>query len=369
VAVGPEGAGNSRPSVHQCVTTLPPSQLPAPTDLEVTALGSGSFQLAWTYPETEGVEFRVLVGNTEQPTVIVGSPTTVVLVQKEAPYPETLSVVAVRGEERSDPSDVVTVDVDTLTPPSVPGTVAQPSVPGTVPIPGPTTVVPPPVTTAAGNTTTTSTTLAPTTTLVPGPAEEALEDITGTWAAIYEPPVLQPPAGEGRDAVAASLGGELGIDPAEFESFSNRDTVITDENGQPSFAETNVTPETGWLYLEAENRRGANRMCSARPEGACRALFVEGAASAAARNGTTVVVLQSLPGTTAVADLDAAIEARRDALDRRSVFVLDGADYEGFSPGEVVIYVATTSAEVPAVCEAIAPEPCPPPVVLVPRGG
>jgi hypothetical protein len=76
-----------------------------------------------------------------------------------------------------------------------------------------------------------------------------------------------------------------------------------------------------------------------------------------------------VPATTSLTDLDAAIQARREALDRKSIFVLNGADYEGFSPGNLVIYVPTTSADVPAVCAAIAPEPCPPPVVLVPRSG
>jgi hypothetical protein len=110
-------------------------------------------------------------------------------------------------------------------------------------------------------------------------------------------------------------------------------------------------------------------MCAAVAEGKCRPRFIEGAAAAAASRGATVVVLQTVPATTSLTDLDAAIEARRDALDRRSIFVLTGADYEGFSPGDLVIYVPTTSADVPAVCAAIAPEPCPPPVVLVPRSG
>jgi hypothetical protein len=240
-------------------------------------------------------------------------------------------------------------------------TVVQPPGQTTVAPPGQTTTLPP-----SATTTTTATTLAPTTTL-PGP--DVLEDATGTWAAIFEPPVLPPPAGQGRDAVAASLAAVVGVDAVEFELFSNRDTVVTDENGQPSFAETNVTPDTGWLYLEAENRRGANRLCSAVAEGACRPRFVEGAAAAAARTRATVVVLETFPGTTSVAELDAALEARRDALERASIFVLDGAAYEGFSPGEVVVYVPVTPGEVGAVCAAIAPEPCPPPVVLVPRGG
>jgi len=371
VAVGPEGAGNSRPSAHQCTTTGAASQLPQPTDLQVNPLGAGSFELTWTYPPTEGVDFRVLVDNAEQPTPLAGSPGTVVLLQREAAYTASIAVLAVRGDERSDPSAPVSVEVEALTPASVAATVTTPTVPVTVaPPPGQTTLPPPGQTTLppTGTTTvtTTATTVAPTTTL---PGTDSLGDITGTWAAVYEPPVLAPPAGEGRDAVAATLAAQIGVDAAEFELLSNRDTVIVDESGQPSFAETNVTPDVGWLYLEAANRRAANRLCSAVAEGKCRPRFIEGAAAATARQGATVVVLQTVPATTSLADLDTAIEARRDALDRKSVFVLDGAAYEGFSPGDVVVYVPTTSAEVPAICAAIAPEPCPPPVVLVPRGG
>ena len=370
VAVGPEGAGNSRPSTHQCATTGAASPLPQPTELQVTPLGAGSFELAWTYPPTEGVEFRVLVDNAEQPTPLAASPGTVVLLQREAAYTASIAVLAVRGEERSDPSPPVSVTVDALTPASVAATVTTPTVPVTVaPPPGQTTVPSPGQTTlppSATTTTTTATTVAPTTTV---PGTDSLEDVTGTWAAIYEPPVLAPPAGEGRDAVAANLAAQIGVDAAEFELLSNRDTVIVDESGQSSFAETNVTPDVGWLYREADSRRAANRLCSAVAEGKCRPRFIEGAAAAAARGAATVVVLQTAPATTSLADLDAALKARRDALDRKSVFVLDGADYEGFTPGEVVIFVPTTSADVPTICAAIAPEPCPPPVVLVPRGG
>jgi hypothetical protein len=372
VAVGPEGAGNSRPSVHQCTTTGAASQLPQPTELQAKPLGEGSFELSWTYPPTEGVEFRVLVDNAEQPTPLAASPGTVVLLQREAAYNASIAVVAVRGEERSDPSEPASVAVEALTPVSVAGTAPPTVVPPTVvvpPPPGQTTLPSPGQTTlppSATTTTTTATTVPPTTSV---PGTDPLEDVSGTWAAIYEPPVFAPPAGEGRDAVTATLAAQTGVDAAEFQLLSNRDTVIVDESGQPSFDETNVMPEVGWLYLEAPNRRAATRMCAAVAEGKCRPRFIEGAAAAAARGGATIVVLQTVPATTSLTDLDAAIQARREALDRKSIFVLNGADYEGFSPGNLVIYVPTTSADVPAVCAAIAPEPCPPPVVLVPRSG
>jgi hypothetical protein len=373
VAVGPEGAGNSRPSTHECATTGAASQLPQPTGLQVTPLGGGTFELIWEYPPTEDVQFRVLVGNAEQPTPITGSPTTVVLLQRDAPYPERVSVLAVRGEERSDPAEAVVVEVEALPPPSVPATVDATPVPvTTLPLPpGQTLPLPPGQTTLppTATTVTTTPTTTPTTTGAPGPAQEVIADLTGTWAAIFDPAVLPPPAGFGVEAATANLAARLAVDPAEIESFSNRDTIATDENGQPSFGETNVTPDTNWLYRPAANRRGANQMCSAVTENTCRARFVEGAAAAAARTGATVVVLGTFPGTTSIAELDAALETRRDALGRATIYILDGADYEGFAPGEVVMYVSTTPSEVGAICAAIAPEPCPPPVVLVPRGG
>jgi hypothetical protein len=374
VAVGPEGAGNSQATEPQCATTAAPSQLRRPTDLEVNPVGGGTFELTWKYPPTEGVEFQVLADGNVLPNQIVGTSGTIELAQGETESRPRIAVRAVRGEEVSDPSKSVRVVVEPL-PVAVTSTVTTVA-PTVAPTPGQTTVAPIPVppVTPPGGTTTTPTTLAPTTpapttTIAPGAVQGVLQDVERTWAAVrVNPPVFaSSEGGLGVDAAKASLAGELGIDPSEVKAFFNRDTVAADRAGQAAFETSGERSDVGWLYLEAGSRIEARERCASVP-GTCRALLVEGAAAASERTGATVAVLNRLPADTALADVDATLLARREALGRTSVFVLDGAAYQGFSASELVIYAPTTPDELNAVCATIAPEPCPQLIVLVPSG-
>jgi hypothetical protein len=373
VAVGPEEAGNSRPSDHQCATTPAASQLAAPTDLVAEDLGAGKFRLTWVNPPDapQDVEFRYLVNNQEQPNPVVSSPAEIQLIQEAAPYTAAISLRAVRGEEKSDPSDAAEVTVPALpatTPPaSGPETTPTTAGGGIPPPPPPTnggtpTTAPP--TTTGGETTTTITTTVPTT-VPPTGAQEVLQNLEGTWAVIYDPVVLPPPAGAGVDAARVSLATTLGVRPREIRSFSPRDTITSDSTGQPSF-EFEATPDSRWLYRSAVDEATAIDMCSSSPV-VCRPLFVEGAAAAAERTGASIVVLDVFPTDTAVEELDTALEAKRTELARETIFLVDGAEYGNFDPSQIVMYASglTTATDITNLCAAIAPDPCVP-VVLAP---
>ena len=145
IAVGPEGAADSRPTEHQCVTTAAPSALAAPEALVLTPEGGGDVSLQWTHPDPTGVEFAVLVNNTRQPELIVGLGTRITLPQRDTPQEYQIAVQAIRGEETSDPTPAQPVTVEAL-PIDATTTVAAPTTTGpgaTVPQP-----LPPPPTDA-----------------------------------------------------------------------------------------------------------------------------------------------------------------------------------------------------------------------------
>ena len=378
VAVGPEEAGNSQASEHQCATTPAASQLAAPTDPAVEDLGAGAFRLTWQYqPEAaQDVEFRYLVNNQEQPNVLVSSPAEIQLIQEAAPYTAAISVRAVRGEEKSDPSEPFEVTVPALpaTTTTGPASETTPTTAGggNPPPPPPTdggtpTTVPP--TTTGGETSTSTTSTVPTTTVPPTAAQEVLQDLEGTWAVIYDPVVLPPPAGAGVDAARVSLATTLGVRPREIRSFSPRDTITSDATGQPSF-EFEATPDSRWLYRPAVDEATAIDMCSSSPV-VCRPLFVEGAAAAADRTGASIVVLDVFSADTPVEELDTALETKRTELDRETIFLVDGGEYGNFDPSQIVMYASglTTATDITNLCAAIAPDPCAPVVLAPPAGG
>jgi hypothetical protein len=373
VAVGPEEAGNSRPSEHQCATTTAASQLAAPAELVVEPRGTGKFGLTWRYPRNapQDVEFRYLVNNQEQPNP-VESPTEIQLIPEAAPYIATISVRAVRGEEKSDPSNSVEVTV-----PALPATTVTTTA-GTAPTTEGGGVPPPPPPTGGGTPTTatptttesgtTTPTTAPPTTAPPSAAQDVLRDLEGTWAVIYEPVVLPPPAGSGVDVVRANLATALGVAPREIRAFSPRDTITSDATGQLSI-EFEASPDATWLYRPAVDEATAVDMCSSSPV-VCRPLFVEGAAKAAARTGASIVVLQTFAADTPLSELDSALEAKRTELDRETIFLVAGADYGNLDPSQIVMYASglATASDITNLCTAIAPDPCTP-VVLAPSAG
>jgi hypothetical protein len=366
VAVGPEGTGPSEQTEPECATTAAPSRLRAPGNLTVEDLGEGAFNLAWDYPRNaDGVEFRYLLNNTEQPDVLVQSPTSIRLIQEAAPYTATLAVRAVRGDEKSDASNSVDVTV-----PALPATATTSGSGTTTPTTGAGSVVPPTTlgggpTTASpttpssiASTTTSATTTA--TTLPTSPAQAELQDLEGTWAAIYTP-VFEPPVGIGVDAARQGLAASLGVNPREIRSFSNRDTIATDTAGQP-WSNAAAKPDASWLYRRADDQAQATDLCSGQP--GCEVLFIEGAAAASAADpDARIIVLDEIDAATSLSDVDTSLTEARTNLERSTVFVVNGADYQSLSPDQIVMYVTVaTLDDVDAVCAKV--DPCPTPIKL-----
>jgi hypothetical protein len=332
VAVGPEDASNSAPTAHQCTTTTPPSQLATPAGLVVTPEGGGVFALQWTYPDTAGVSFAVLVDNSRQPDLIVGLSTRVTLAPRETAYDALIAVQAVLADQTSDPSPPQTVTVDAL-----PVTATTPAATtATVPAAATTVVAPPPPPPPSGGGATTTTAAATTTTVV-APAAPILQDIAATPAAflgLYSPETQGGvPLEQRRNALALAFN----VPVTDIALFTNRDTRIRDGvRTQGDLA--NVAPDVQFFYVKRPTVEEAEAVCASNPDRACGTFTLQGAPSASA--GTTVVILDRLPATTSIQELDAMLERARDGLDRQTVFALDGGSFQGFSASEIVIFVS-----------------------------
>jgi hypothetical protein len=329
IAVGPEGAADSAPTPHQCVTTTAPSALAPPDSLAVTPEGAGVFALQWTHPDTEGVEFAVLVDNTRQPDVVVGLSTRITLPQRVTPYAAVVAVQAVRGEETSDPSPPQTVTVDAL---PVTATIAT-TAPSATTIPGgggPTTApttVPAPTTTVGSGTTTT----------VASPARTVLQDLTATPAAFLGTYRPESQGGIPLEQRRNDLALAFGIPVTDISTFTNRDTRVRDAvNTGGELA--NVSPSQSFFFVARPSVDDAAAVCAQNTARTCGTFTLEGAPSAA--EGTTVVIVDRLPATTSIQDVDARLTQLRSSLGRQTVFALDGADYQGFSANELVVFVS-----------------------------
>jgi hypothetical protein len=327
IAIGPEGAANSAPTPHQCVTTGLPSGLDPPADLVATPEGGGAFTLAWTYPNTEGVEFTVVVDGARRPDRIVGLTTRIVLDQREAAYQAVVAVEAVRGEEFSDPSPPQTVTVDAAL-----GATTTSVAPTTLPGGGTTIAVPPPP--PPGATTTTS---SATTTTVATPASSALQDIATTPAAFLGRYTPESQGGLPIEQRKNDLALAFNIPVTDIGVFTNRDTRVRDAVGTGGDL-ANVAPNVSFFYVSRPTVDDAGAVCTQNPTRTCGTFTVQGAASAA--EGTTVVVVDRLAATTPIDDLDARLTELRADLETQNVFALDGGEFQGFSANEVIVYVS-----------------------------
>jgi Fibronectin type III domain len=330
IAVGPEGAANSAPTAHQCVTTSTPSALAAPDGLVAVPEGGGVFSLQWTHPDTEGVEFAVLVDNTRQPDLVVGLSTRITLPQRETAYDALIAVQALRGEEASDPSAPQTVTVDALpaTATTPPPTVAPVTVPG-----GGTA----PTTSAPVAATTTTTTPVTQTTVIVSPARTELQDITATPAAFLGAYRPESQGGLPLEQRRNDLALAFDIPVTDIATFTNRDTRIrdaVDTGGDLG----NVSPSQMFFYVARPTAEEAAAVCDRNNARTCGTFTLQGAPSAA--EGTVVVVAGRLPATTPLAELDAALSELRAQLGRQTVFALDGGKFEGFSANEIVVFVS-----------------------------
>ena len=106
----------------------------------------------------------------------------------------------------------------------------------------------------------------------------------------------------------------------------------------------NLPASQVYFYVPQQTLEAATAFCvphtSART---CGTFTLQGAPSAAV--GTTVVVLERLPATTTLADLDARIDEWRSELDRQTVFALNGGGFQGFSANEIAIFVSDLGTE------------------------
>jgi Fibronectin type III domain len=342
IAVGPEGAADSAPTAHQCVTTSTPSALAPPDALVVLPEGAGVFSLQWTYPDTEGVEFAVLVDNTRQPDLVVGLSTRITLPQREAAYEALVAVQAIRGEEASDPSAPQTVTVDALpqTATTPPATVAPPTT-----VPGGGTL---PTTTTAPSATTTST--AATQTTVASPARAVLQDITVTPAAFLGTYRPESQGGLPLEQRRNDLALAFDIPVSDISTFTNRDTRVRDAVDTGGDL-ANVSPSVTFFYVARPTAAEATAVCDRNTARTCGTFTLQGAPSAA--EGTVVVVAARLPATTSLQELDATLSELRSDLGRQTVFALDGGRFEGFSPNELVVFVSDlgTPEQVDQFCD------------------
>ena len=327
IAIGPEGAANSAPTAHQCVTTGLPTDLAPPDALTVTPEGAGAFTLAWTYPDTEGVEFTVVVDGARRPDRIVGLTTRIVLEQRATAYQAVIAVEAVRGEEFSDPSAPQTVTVDALA-----ADTTTTGAPTTVP-PGATIVPPPPP--PPGQTTTTPPSA--TTTTVATPASTVLQDITTTPAAFLGRYTPESQGGLPLEQRKNDLALAFNIPVTDIGVFTNRDTRVRDAVGTGGDL-ANAAASVSFFYVSRATADEAAAVCAQNTARTCGTFTVQGAASAA--EGTTVVVVDRLPATTPIDDLDARLDELRGDLDTQNVFALNGGDFQGFSANEIVLYVS-----------------------------
>jgi hypothetical protein len=216
------------------------------------------------------------------------------------------------------------------------------------------TIAPPPPPPPPGATTTTA---PPTSTTVPTPASTALQDIAVTPAAFLGRYTPESQGGLPLEQRRNDLALAFNIPVTDIGVFTNRDTRVRDAVGTGGDL-ANIAPNVSLFYVSRPTAEDATAVCTQNPARTCGTFTLQGAASAA--EGTTVVVVDRLPATTPLDDLDARLAELRADLDTQSVFALPGGQFQGFSANEVIVYVSdfTTTQQIDQFCAAHPDIPC-----------
>ena len=317
-------------------------------------------------PPTEGITFTVFANNEPIKEGIAGLFAKIDVPRRELTYDAELKVKAVSGDQISDASNAVVVVVAAL-PADVEATVPPSTAPGGgTPTPGGTPTTVPggggggaPTTTAPGGATTTAVT---TTTAPSTPAQGEIEDIDATWVAMLGP--VQPvPVGPGEASQRTTLANAFGVTPEQIETFTNRDTAAVDAARAPIPQIADAGPEDAFFYVPQTDEVAAVGFC--RGDIRCRPMILQGAPKAA--EGTNVLVLDRLPASTPLAELDTMLATRRTELARQQIHVLDGEVRDQFDVAELLVFASgfRDERELLAFCVNNGLERCTP-VVLEP---
>ena len=361
VATGPEGVDASAPSAHACATTTAPSAIEAPVNLLATPAPAGVFELTWEHSlQPDDVSFSIYVNAAPfKEGIVDATRTDIELEVKDVPYTAQLTVYAVVDGQRSEPSNQQEVTVDAGPPvaassvPSGPGPGGSPT---TAPSGGATTTTPSGATTTTATATTTTTTVA---------AQSKLRDLEGSWAAYFVSPIQPSRVGAGEEADKRDIAADFGIPVEAIQTLSNRDTQILEAVGDLDDRAHDAPAATRFFYVPNQlDQTEAERVCSASPQ-RCVARIVEGAANAA--EGTSIIVLDLLAATSPLTDVDTALDAFRERLGYRNIYVLDGAERAQFDTDELVVYASGFVDETAraSFCAAARLDPCEP-VLLAP---
>jgi hypothetical protein len=157
---------------------------------------------------------------------------------------------------------------------------------------------------------------------------------------------VQEVGGQGIEADIVHLRDLWQVPQSEIFWFSNRDTVVTEQD--TSRSELMIGgPEFRWLYHPADSLEAASQMCQGLVD--CRAVTIEGAAAEAARLGSSIVVLQVFPGDFPADSLDTELTNAR--LIRPTIY-LTARPVPGTLPGEIVMFATgvTDPTELDNLC-------------------
>ena len=344
-ALGPDGH-DSGFSELVCQATSAPTSLSVPRDVAIVPAGGDNYTVSWTYdgPASQDLMFSVLVAGTEAASSPFNT-VDITLASEAEERPVDIRVQATQGEEKSAFSDPVSFTIPAL--PPVPTSAAATTVPATATtLPGGGGGGP------GGETTTTTgatpTTAAATTTTTPSPAAiDELQDLQLTWVAMLG---SVPPGSSGGvplEARKARLAADFGVPVEQLAVFTNRDTIAKQPDGSSSKANEG-SASSRYVYLATPDQATADAICA--KAAGCEVLQLVGAARGSA--GSKVLLLDPLPATATIADLDQQLDTLRPKFVGHGVYAVGGKDYPKLGTTRAVLFVTgfADDAERQAFC-------------------
>ena len=331
-ALGPDGH-DSGFSELVCQATSAPTSLSVPRGVAIVPAGGDNYTVSWTYdgPASQDLMFSVLVAGTEAASSPFNT-VDIALASEAEERPVDIRVQATQGEEKSAFSDPVSFTIPAL--PPVPTTASATTVPATATtLPGGGAGGP------GGETTTTSaatpTTAAATTTTTPSPAAiDELQDLQLTWVAMLG---SVPPGSSGGvplEARKARLAADFGVPVEQLGVFTNRDTVAKQPDGSSAQANEG-SASSRYVYLATPDQATADAICA--KAAGCEVLQLAGAARESA--GSKVLLLDPLPATATIAELDQQLDTLRPRFVGHGVYAVAGKDYPKLGTTRAVLFV------------------------------
>jgi hypothetical protein len=136
------------------------------------------------------------------------------------------------------------------------------------------------------------------------------------------------------EARKARLAADFGVPVNQLAVFTNRDTIATKADGTSAKANEG-SASSRYVYVATPDQAAADAICA--KAAGCEVLQLIGAARGSA--GTKVLLLDPLPATATIADLDQQLDTLRPKFVGHGVHAVAGKDYPKLGTTRAVLFV------------------------------